>query len=110
MAKLRISPEQEAARALDQGLPRSGLSRHAQPAYDRLSRERAATERVISERRKMASLSAQSSICSDCGAELPHDARFCASCGTPANVGTQGTDCTQCGSELTSQAIQQSFS
>lgn len=106
-----MTPEQEAANALDFGTGRSGLSKAAQRVYDRLLQER--QEPAQTQQAEQVAEIQQSSpedqpvgppICSGCGEELTSNARFCASCGEPVTTEAQDTHCRECGEELTSNA------
>jgi uncharacterized OB-fold protein len=104
----KMTPEQEATYALDHGVARSSLSMPAQLAYDRLRQdhqERPPAQRATdSEQKAPEGKPDESPNCSGCGEELTPNARFCASCGEPANTSAQDTHCGGCGEELTPNA------
>jgi hypothetical protein len=106
-----MTPEQEAAYAeaayaLDNGLSSDNLSSAAQLEYDRLKEipkivrwaAEASGQDSFSTARPAASGQqstaegepSEPSTCSGCGEELTPNARFCASCGEPANIRSVG--------------------
>jgi hypothetical protein len=104
----KMTPEREAAYALQYGSSRSSLSKPAQLVYDRLLQER--QERARAEQATNAGQSTpegepgEPTNCSGCGEELTSNARFCASCGEPVRARAQDTHCGGCGEELTPNA------
>ena len=106
-----MTPEQEAANALDFGTGRSGLSKAAQRVYDRLLQERQELaqaeqpEQIVEIQQSSPGDQAAGPLtCTGCGEELTPNARFCASCGEPVITGSQDTHCRECGEELTPNA------
>jgi uncharacterized OB-fold protein len=104
----KMTPEQEAAYALNFGVSRSDLRPEAQAEYDRLLQERQEGSRprqATTVQQRMSSAGPSGSAnCSGCGEELTPNARFCAACGEPANADAQNTHCSGCGEELTPNA------
>jgi hypothetical protein len=105
MAQKRLLPEQEAAYALDHGIPRSSLSMGAQLAYDELSKEHPGPlPGVGADEKSTPPQPLQNSSCGTCEELLTPNARFCASCGQPVTMDAQDTACRECGEELTPDA------
>lgn len=94
----KMTPEQEADYALSYGSERSSLSKAAQLAYDRLLQERKERAQAEQERKERAQTQPTAGgqheaaeprpgrYCTECGAEVTPNAKFCASCGTPTNI------------------------
>jgi hypothetical protein len=107
-AMAKMTPEQEAAYALNFGVSRSDLRPQAQAEYDRLLQERQEGNRTRQTATVQQSMPdaepGDSANCSVCGEELTPNARFCAACGEPASKDAQNTHCSGCGEELTPNA------
>jgi len=83
----RMTPEEEAAYALDFDVAREDLSPAAQLEYEKQIKERALARSAAIDRPLAAGpQSALSPRCGECGKELAPSDRFCASCGQPANT------------------------